>query len=500
MSAVRGSCRVVQDSNCKITMPLLHLASFVLLLLSIQVTSHGEATTVPLHIEVTQPAYAGEPIWVTATSGPIQNVRYPFHAAMEDIGCNRIELKRDSVSLPKLPLRSTADQSGILCGSAAPPGSPPHRLPLHALFDMKEPGSYSVRWTETSSHTVSDWVSFEVLQPTAEQHETWLSGLLAHPPENAGLLAGDFLPSLLAGVPDARVLKVFVSYLHEEDRMVSGMAATGLEHFPLSEVRPLVVESIVQAGPSEAIAYFATYHSGWTQADENRIVHAVTEYLQPSRMPSQRAAAFTLLRFIFDIPNHAWPADPELKMYADRQVLEAAPGIIANGDTEVAHELSLYLGSMSAPESHDLLQQVAERTDVAGEQARIALTWHPDLADLPRLAALLTKPGDADSSGRDRMILPYSLVRGYGDAALPYLEQAVSSSPYVWVRTESAKELALHNRKAGFEFLIETVEGNPPYRNELIQWVRSSFSQELPPGAKDQQISEFLRSQLKKAR
>lgn len=481
-------------------MPLLHLASFVVLSLSVQATSHGEATAVPLHIEVTQPAYAGEPIWVNATSGPIQNVRYPFHAAMEDIGCNRMELKRDGVSLPKLPLRSTADQSGILCGSAAPPGSPPHRLPLHALFDMKEPGNYSVRWTETSSHAVSDWVSFEVLQPTPEQHETWLSGLLARPPDNAGLLAGDFFPSLMAGVPDARVLKVFVSYLHAEDRMVSGMAAAGLEHFPLSEVRPLVIESVVQTGPSEAIAYFATYHLGWTQADENRIVHAITEYLEPSRVPSQSAAAFTLLRFIFDIPNHAWPADPELKTYADRQVLEAASSAIASGDTEVAHELALYLGSMSSPESHDLLHQVAERTDGAGEQARIALTWRADPADLPRLAVVLTEPGDPDLRGTDRSSLPYSLVRAYGDAALPYLEKAVSSSPYVWVRTQSAEQLALHNRPAGFQFLIETVEGNPPYRTELIQWVRSSFSQELPPGANDQQISEFLRSHLKKAR
>ena len=209
-------------------MHLLHLASLVLFSLPAQVTSYAEATAVPLHIEVTQPAYVGEPIWVTATSGPIQNVRYPFHAAMEDIGCNRIELKRDGVSLSKLRLRSTADQSGIACRSAAPPGSPPHRLPLHALFDMKEPGSYSVRWTELSSHVVSDWVRFEVLQPTAEQHETWLSGLLAHPPENAGLLAGDFFPSLLAGVPDARVLKVFVSYLHAEQPIVSGMAAAVL--------------------------------------------------------------------------------------------------------------------------------------------------------------------------------------------------------------------------------------------------------------------------------
>ena len=128
------------------------------------------------------------------------------------------------------------------------------------------------------------------------------------------------------------------------------MAAAGLEHFALSEVRPAVAESIVQTGPSEAIASFATYHSGWTQADENRIVHAVTEYLQPSRMPARSAAAFTLLHFIFDILNHAWPADRELKTYADRQVLEAAGSVIASGDTEVVHELAVYLGSMSSPQ------------------------------------------------------------------------------------------------------------------------------------------------------
>lgn len=476
------------------------LALLVSLSLTAQVTSRGEAIAVPIDIEVTQPAYAGEPIWVTATSGPIQNVRYPFHAMMEDIGCNRIELKRDGVSLPQLPLRGTADMSGIICGSAAPSGSPPHRLPLHALFDIKEPGTYSVRWTEMSSHgAVSDWVSFEVLQPTAEQHETWLSGLLAHPPGNAGLLAGDFLPSLLAGIPDPRVLKLFVNYLHADNAMVSGMAAAGLEHFPLSEVRPVITDSIVQAGPSRAIAFFATYHSGWTDVDEDRIVHAVTPFLQTSSMPSQSAAALTLLYFIFDVPNHAWPADPELKTYADREVLGAAPSVIASGDTEVVHELALYLGSMSLPQAHHFLQRIAERTDGAGEQARIALTWHPDPTDLASLAALLTEPGDPDFRGTDRGSLPYSLVRGYGDAALPYLEKAVSSSPYVWVRTQSAEQLALHNRQAGFKFLIETVEGNPPYRNELIQWVRSNFRQELPPGANDQQISDFLRSQLRKA-
>src|SRR5215469_6087994 len=157
--------------------------------------------------------------------------------------------------------------------------------------------------------------------------------------KRSGLLAGDFLPSLLAGVPDTRVLKVFVSYLHAEDAMVSGMAAAGLERFPLSEVRPAVAESIEQSGPSEEIAYFATYHSGWTQSDESRIVHAASAYLEPSRTPSESGAAYKLLGFILYIPNHSWPADPTIKAFGDVQVLEAAPSVVASGDPKVVQEL-----------------------------------------------------------------------------------------------------------------------------------------------------------------
>lgn len=65
-----------------------------------QTPSNGTTVPVPLQIVVNQIAYVGEPIWVTATAGPIQNVRYPFHAAMEDAGCNRIEVKQDGVPLP----------------------------------------------------------------------------------------------------------------------------------------------------------------------------------------------------------------------------------------------------------------------------------------------------------------------------------------------------------------------------------------------------------------
>ncbi len=397
----------------------LPVALALFLAVPVQTPSNGTTVPVPLQIVVRQTNYVGEPIWVTATAGSVQNVRYPFHAAVEDAGCNRIEVNHNGVPLPQLPIRSQANLSGIGCGSSAPPGSPPDRLPLHALFAINKPGRYSVRWTELSSNTVSDWLTFDVRQPTPEQREGWLTGLLAHPPDSAGLLAGDFLPSLLAGAPDPRVLQAFVSYMHADNAMVSGMAAAGLEHFPLSEVQPAVVDSIVRSGPSDALAYFATQHLGWTRSDEDRVVHATTAYLLPIGNGSQSAAAYTLLHFIFYVPNHAWPADAELKAYADEQVLSAAPSVIEKDDTSVIHELAVYLGSMSSRRSHELLLQLAGRSDNAGEQARIALTWHPEATDLSNLAAVLVTPQDADPRGTDRSSLPYSLVKGMATRRFP---------------------------------------------------------------------------------
>lgn len=146
----------------------------------------------------------------------------------------------------------------------------------------------------------------------------------------------------------------------------------------------------------------------------------------------------------------------------------------------------------SSARAHELLVQISQRSDTAGEQARIALTWQHELSDLPRLAAFLMTPGDSDPRGADRGSLPYSLVQGYGSEAFPYLERAVTSSPYVWVRTQSARELALHNRPVGFRFLLETVEGSPPYKAELVGWARDSFSNDLPRNATEQQIAAFL--------
>ena len=485
-----------------------------------EVPAQTASVVVPaLTIAVDQPVYTGQPLWVRAIAGPLWNIRYPFRGAAQDIGCNRLEVKRNGVLLKPHPVSGADSGDGIVCGSAAPAGSPENRLPLHVLYPLNVTGVYSVRWTEITDgpynadpkpRAQSDWLTFEVLQATPEQHESWIRNLLAHPPEDDGHLAGDFLPSLLAAEPDPRALNTFVKYLYADNLMVSRVAASSLELFPQAEVLRAVAASLEHHGPSETPAFFASYHKGWTHEDQHKIVHASIPYLRPPvsvssssqrRGPyasTQTSAAMTLLRFIFYVPNGAWPVDPELAAYAGAQVLQASQSIITNGSVIEVRGLALYLGSMQpSPRAHETLLQIAGRSDGAAEQARICLTWHPQLADLPYLAGILIAPGDADPKGTDRSSLPYSMVRGYGDEALPFLERAVALSPYVSVRTQSAEELAFHGRPVGFQFLLDAIETNQPSKTAIIQWIRGRFSDKLPNPADEQQITAFLHKQLR---
>jgi hypothetical protein len=171
-------------------------------------------------------------------------------------------------------------------------------------------------------------------------------------------------------------------------------------------------------------------------------------------------------------------------------------------DESAVQELAEYLGTMPfSPRGHELLLQIAERSGSAGEQARICLTWHPQSADLAHLAAVLVAPGDADLRGTDRRSLPYALVKGYGDDALPYLENAVAKAPYVSVRVASAEELATHNRLVGFQFFLDEVlqdpwPSNPAYKPGLVEWVRNNFRSDLPGDASQDSVISFLRGRV----
>jgi hypothetical protein len=111
------------------------------------------------------------------------------------------------------------------------------------------------------------------------------------------------------------------------------------------------------------------------------------------------------------------------------------------------------------------------------------------------LAELLIQPGDADKYGRDLASLPYSLVRASGDTAIPYLERAVSESPYAFVRTQSAEELALRGRPIAFRFFLDAVENGRFYKQELIGRLKMQFPKELP-ALGDATVIAFLKTRL----
>lgn len=357
-------------------------------------------------ISIEGPAYANEPIWVRALNGPIENVRYPFYPAIDDFGCNKLEVRHDGALLtPRtIPAPGGTLRVGIACGSSAPAGSPQGRLPLHIVYALSQPGTYSVRWTIEApglhrpvplrAIAESQWFTFTVLAETPKQHEKWVRQLLANPPKDPGQLAGDFIPSLVADAPDRRALSALLHCLYADNQVVAGEAASALELFPQSEVMRAVVGAIEEHGPSDQLAYYATVHKGWTLADEDGVVRAAVRYLNPPHMrpvaevnqpenpfkplvPTAMSAAIKLLGFIFHTPNHAWPADSNLNAWTDAQVLRAAPTIMASADTAAVQELAEFLGSMQPfADAHELLLRIADRDDVAGEQAKICLGWH----------------------------------------------------------------------------------------------------------------------------
>lgn len=260
----------------------------------------GKSTVVSFKAQVDEPVYVGEPVWVRTEPKP--NIRYPFHDSIGDFGCNRLELTHNGRPVPPRPPQSFGDGSGIQCGSAAPHNSPENRLPLHVWFPFEHPGVYAVRWIHETPDfkdgrphfkdgkpqtdaISSEWTTFRVHQTSPSDRDAWLTRLLSNPPTDYGLLAGDFLPSLAAAAPNQRALSAFLDYLYSDNEVVAREAASALELFPQPEVMRAVVSLIDERGPNEQLAFYATYHNGWTSADEAKVVHAAARHLTPSATP-----------------------------------------------------------------------------------------------------------------------------------------------------------------------------------------------------------------------
>jgi hypothetical protein len=433
-------------------------------------------------VRVDAPARVGLPIWVHSDLTGFLTARYPFNSNLRYLACTRLELKRDGHVLSPRPLGSLT-LGGPECGSAAPRSSPQNRLPLHVIFAIDTPGRYSVRWTVTNGFPASGttvaqsaWLDFDISAAKASEREAWLSKLLAAPPSDSGAYVGDYLPSLLADPSDPRVARAIVDGTYSLDSLVASFAVNSLGTLPADLTVPSTLEALRRRGPSRELADFVSGGASWFEDRRDEIVEAATSSLLATN-PARAAGALQLLVFAQVVD---WPPGSTTLHDANEAVKAAAPALIARGG-DVAHTLALRLGQIHDATARDLLWQIVEQLPREREQALIAITWHRDVRDLPKLADLLFQPGDPDPSGRDLSSLPYHFRDAYGDAGLSVLERAVTESPYVWVRTDSARELVMAGRSAGFKFLLDAIESNRSYRSEMEGWLRRMF----PAHAKD---------------
>jgi hypothetical protein len=223
---------------------------------------------------------------------------------------------------------------GIIESSIAPPDSPRNRLPLHLGFAIDKPGTYSVRWSVVSEdlgrfsdppHVLaeSDWFDFNVVESTPAERAAWVNATLAVRPMAIGLYVGDYLPSLLAGPPDRRVVRAVLNGLYSDDGLIQSCALGALQKFPDSLTVPAIMESLHRRGPVHGLAYFVSWHKALFQDRRDEIVHTAMSYLRSN----DNAIVEGALRMLLFARAFDWTSNSTAMREADAAVEAAAPAL-----------------------------------------------------------------------------------------------------------------------------------------------------------------------------
>jgi hypothetical protein len=264
--------------------------------------------------------------------------------------------------------------------------------------------------------------------------------------------------------------------------------------FPDRDLHGETMETIHKRGPSERLSYFVSWRADLFKNDTSEIVHASLPSLQ-SRWDAEVVGALKMLIFETHLVNSQVSASPRLRMIADKAVLAAAPDLLKRS-ARVQSALAEFLGEVKTSASRELLWQMVGSSGFGSEQAAIALTWIASPVDLPKLGELLVNPGGTDTTGGDRTSLIYGLMKGYGDAAIPYLETAIANSPYVFVQLQSAEQLVGRGSPIAFRFFLDTMMKQPFYKEEAIRSLKGSFPKDLSPTSDDAAVTAFLKTRL----
>ena len=434
-------------------------------------------------------ARVGGPVWIRVELPyGFGAVAYPGGHPPLDFGCNQVEVRRNGTPLTRASLVS---RRGIMgpgngCGNdLAYPGSPrPHsgRLPLHLQYRFDAAGVYEVRYARLNNifaqeiRTQSDWTKIDIL--------TARPPLPRVAPQDPSEILSDYLPSIL-GFPDTATLSVVVEYLYHPDETVRRYASAALDWWSEAEVERRLAEGIRTRGPSDVMM------GRYSRRPAPELIDPMLPYLQ-SDNPVLLRGALLGLGWLLRTDTDRKPGGVETR--AESAILAATEHVVKTGDPEMVSNLAVTLGVVRNDRARDILWSFVER-GVGREQSLIVITWRKDVRDLPRLGSLLTAPVTGDPLKTELSSLPYALRNSYGAAALPFLEDGLQRSGYVFVRTGCARELVLAGRKAGFAFVVQSIEGNARYKQEMVQFIRDSFPE--IKGADEGALLAFLKERAK---
>ena len=429
-------------------------------------------------------ARVGGPVWIRVELPyGLGAVAYPGGQPPLDFGCNQVEVRRNGTPLTRASLvtRQGIVGPGNGCGNdlAYPGTSRPHsgRLPLHLQYRFDAAGVYEVRYARLRSifgqeiRTQSDWTKIDIL--------TARPPLPRVAPQDPSEILSDYLPSIL-GFPNTATLSVVVEYLYHRDETVRRYASAALDWWSEAEVERRLAEAIRTSGPSDVVM------GRYSTRPAPELIDPMLPYLQ-SDNPVLLRGALLGLGWLLRTDTDRKPGGVETR--AESAILAATEHVVKIGGPEMVSNLAVTLSVVRNDRARDILWSLVER-GVGREQSLIVIAWRKDVRDLPRLGSLLTAPVTGDPLKTELSSLPYALRNSYGDAALPFLEDGVQRSGYVFVRTNCARELLLAGRNAGFAFVVHA-----RYKQEMVQFIRDSFPE--IKGADEGALLAFLKERAK---
>jgi len=166
-------------------------------------------------LSLEKPAYVHMPVWIHVDPPPPYAVSYPCWNGPWMPSIYEFEVHRDGG--PVAPISQPSPASNWAATSAERCDGPATRssLPLHLLYRVDEPGTYSARLTAKNGDRIlyqSEWTDI-VIEPFSEKiRDAWFQSLDAEIKMNSRSIVSDTIPSLLAW-PDERALAVLLQII-----------------------------------------------------------------------------------------------------------------------------------------------------------------------------------------------------------------------------------------------------------------------------------------------